>query len=534
MSVRTRFAPSPTGYLHIGGVRTALFNWLLARQNGGQFILRIDDTDAKRNVAEALQPILDGFKWLGIDWDEGPTEDGTDSKGPHGPYFQSQRLDKYQAAVAKLLASGHAYRDFATPAETTAEREAAEKEKRDFIYSRKWMAETDEQAAAFEAEGRKSVVRLKMPREGKCEFTDLIRGELSFDWAGEQDHVIQRNDGTCLYHLASVVDDHDLQITHVVRAIEHLSNTPRQIFIFQALGYDLPEFAHIPFVAEPGSKTKLSKRKIDKYFKNRDFKKLYDRGDSIANQIGIEPDPATFNPVLVDFYRKAGFLPDAIVNYLLLLGWSLDDKTEMFSRDAMLKHFSLNRVVKNEASFDPAKLTAFQGRYMNDLNMDTKVDICTSFLKQAKVVSDPVTENESAKIAAITAAADDRIELGGDILQFDGFFKEADSLSFEDKAFKKRLIKPESAGRLLAEFKKVLSTTSDFSAANMESVLKEWVEQQEIQIGDIIHALRVAVTGKAAGFGMFESLEILGQTESAKRIDVALERLEIERNKVDV
>ena len=200
----------------------------------------------------------------------------------------------------------------------------------------------------------------------------------------------------------------------------------------------------------------------------------------------------------------------------------------------MLKHFSLNRVVKNEASFDPAKLTAFQGRYMNDLNMDTKVDICTSFLKQAKVVSDPVTENESAKIAAITAAADDRIELGGDILQFDGFFKEADSLSFEDKAFKKRLIKPESAGRLLAEFKKVLSTTSDFSAANMESVLKEWVEQQEIQIGDIIHALRVAVTGKAAGFGMFESLEILGQTESAKRIDVALERLEIERNKVDV
>ena len=162
MTVRTRFAPSPTGYLHIGGVRTALFNWLLARQAGGQFILRIDDTDAKRNVAEALQPILDGFQWLGIDWDEGPTLDGINSVGPHGSYFQSQRLEKYQAAVQQLLASGHAYRDYATPAETAAEREAAEKEKRDFIYSRRWMAETDEQAAAFEAEGRQAVVRLNL------------------------------------------------------------------------------------------------------------------------------------------------------------------------------------------------------------------------------------------------------------------------------------------------------------------------------------------------------------------------------------
>lgn len=534
MSIRTRFAPSPTGYLHIGGVRTALFNWLLTRQSGGQFLLRIDDTDAKRNVAEALQPILDGFKWLGIDWDEGPTDDGKDSKGPHGPYFQSQRLDRYQEAVTKLLESGHAYRDFASPDETKAERESAEKEKRDFIYSRKWMAETDEQAAAFEAEGRKAVVRLKMPREGKCQFVDSICGDMNFDWALEQDHVIQRNDGTCLYHLASVVDDHDFKITHVVRGIEHLPNTPRQIFIFQALGFELPVFAHIPYVAEPGSKNKLSKRKIEKYMKNREFKKLYDQGEAIANQIGIETNPATFNPVLVDFYRDAGFLPDAIINYLVLLGWSLDDKTEMFTRDEMIKNFSLERVVKAAASFDPAKLTVFQGRYMNDLPAEQKTALCAAFLKNAKLISEDHDAATQQTLESVVKFADDRIEMAGDILQFSNFFVSADKMTFEDKAFTKRIVKPERAGHLLAEFKKVLTTTDDFSAANAESVLKTWVEQQEIKIGDIIHALRVAVTGKAAGFGMFESLEVLGRDECCQRIDVALQRLENQRTKCDV
>ena len=522
MSVRTRFAPSPTGYLHIGGVRTALFNWLLARQAGGQFILRIDDTDAKRNVAEALKPILDGFQWLGIDWDEGPTEDGTDSKGPHGPYFQSQRLDKYKAAVDQLLASGHAYRDYAKPEETAALREAAEKEKRDFIYDRRWMAETDEQAAAFEAEGRKAIVRLKMPREGKCEFTDLIRGEQSIAWGLEQDHVIQRNDGTCLYHLASVVDDHDLEITHVVRAIEHLSNTPRQIFIFQSLGYDLPQFAHIPFVAEPGSKKKLSKRDIAKYLNNRDFKKLYERGANIAGQVGIEQTPDSFNPVLTNFYKDTGFTPWAINNYLLLLGWSLDDKSEMFSREEMIRLFSLERVVKNEASFDPAKLTAFQSRYMNNMPADLKLDHCSDFLVRGGIVSSAQATSEREKIAAIITAADDRIEIAGDVLQFADFFEADDALAYEDKAFQKRLVKPEGAGHLLAEYKKILATTDDYSATNMESTLKAWIEQQGIKIGDIIHALRVALTGKGAGFGMFETMEILGRDHCVARIDATL------------
>ncbi len=371
--VRTRFAPSPTGYLHIGGVRTALFNWLFARQHGGQFILRIDDTDQQRNVQASLQPILDGFRWLGIDWDEGP-----DVGGPYGPYFQSQRSARHQAAVQELLARGCAYRDYARVEELQSEREAAEREKKSFVYSRRWMAETAAEQARWEAEGRQAVVRLKIPREGQCAFSDQIRGEVVFDWAAEQDHVIQRADGSCLYHLASVVDDHDFEITHVIRAVEHLSNTPRQIFIAQSLGYQLPVYAHLPYVAEPGSSNKLSKRKLNQYLKHRDFKALFDQGERIAKAMGLSVSAETFNPVIVDFYRETGYLPEAVVNYLLLLGWALDDRTENFTRDEMIQQFSLERVNRAPASFDPLKLLAFQDRYMRALPTEQKVSMVGS------------------------------------------------------------------------------------------------------------------------------------------------------------
>ena len=250
MTVRTRFAPSPTGYLHIGGVRTALFNWLFARQHGGQFLLRIDDTDQQRNVAEALQPILDGFRWLGIDWDEGPQD------------RRAVRAVLPVAAAAAvsgggkaLLQSGHAYRDYATTEEMKAEREAAEKDKRSFLYSRTMDGRDRRGRATFEAEGRKGVVRLKMPREGQCRFNDLVRGDVAFDWDNEQDHVVQRADGTCLYHLASVVDDHDFKITHVIRAVEHLSNTPRQIFICKAWATRCPSTPTCRTSPSPAART---------------------------------------------------------------------------------------------------------------------------------------------------------------------------------------------------------------------------------------------------------------------------------------
>jgi len=517
MSVRTRFAPSPTGFLHIGGVRTALFNWLFARGQGGQFILRVDDTDQQRNIEAALEPILNGFRWLGLDWDEGP-----EVGGPHAPYYQSKRSEKYQAAAEALLSSGAAYRDYAKTEEIQAEREQAQQAKEQFTYSRRWMAETDEQAAQFEAEGRQAVFRLKMPREGELLINDLVRGEVRFQWAREQDHVIQRADGSCLYHLATVVDDHDMQISHVIRAEEHLSNTPRQIFIAQALGYPLPEFAHLPYVAEPGSKNKLSKRKLEKYLKNRDFAQLKKHGETIAERLPLTIDADIFNPVIVDFYEQIGFLPDALLNYLLLLGWSLDDKTEEFSREEMIKHFSLERVNQSPASFDPQKLLAFQDRAMQQLPLKQKVARVLPFLQAAGLVPDPPPCDTAPKLTKIVEAAGDRIKIAGDILDYVDFYVADDRLEYDEKSFHKRLRKPEDAAELLRDFRQVLADLDSFAAETLETALKSFVEQRGIKIGQIVHAVRVAVTGKPVGFGLFETLAVLGQESSLARMDRAL------------
>ncbi len=518
MSVRTRFAPSPTGYLHIGGVRTALFNWLFARQHGGQFILRIDDTDQQRNVEEALQPILDGLHWLGIDWDEGP-----EVGGPFAPYYQSKRLDRYQAAVQKLLAGGYAYHDYATTAELQAEREAAEREKRPFRYSRKFMAETPADRAKFEAEGRQAVVRLKMPTEGKLVLDDLVRGRVEFDWISEQDHVVQRTDGTCLYHLANVVDDFDLQITHVIRAEEHLSNTPRQVFILEALGYPRPTYAHLPFVAEPGSRNKLSKRKLDKYLKNRDFAELVEHGRKIAQAIGHPTEADAFNPVIVDFYRTVGYLPEAIVNYMALLGWSLDDKTEHFSIEELIKSFSLERVNKAPASFDCKKLMAFEDWHFQQLAPERKLAMVTPFLEKAKFVASPISAEDRLLVEKVLAAAGDRIKTAGDILAFDEFFLADDQLSYDEKAFAKQMT-PDGLS-ILSKFRDRLLSVEPFDAATLDAAMHEFVTAEGIKIGQIIHPVRVATTGKAVGLGLFDTLAILGKQRVLRRIARSLAKI---------
>jgi glutamyl-tRNA synthetase len=515
--VRTRFAPSPTGYLHIGGVRTALFNWLFARRHGGQFILRIDDTDENRNQPEALQPILDGFRWLGIDWDE-----GAEVGGPYGPYNQSEKLERYQDAVCTLLDKGLAYHDYATPEELKAEREAAEREKRPFVYSRRWLAEMPTHRAKFEAQGRKGVVRLKMPREGYCEFLDHVRGPMKVEWAGEQDHVIQRADGSCLYNLANVVDDRDMKITHVIRAEEHLSNTPRQVFIARGLGCDLPHYAHIPFVAEPGSKNKLSKRKLAQYLKNPDFAKVYEHGVSIAARVGLQTNADTFNPVIVDFYREVGYLPDAVVNYLLLVGWSLDDRTEMFSRDDMIREFSLERVNKAAASFDAKKLFAFQERYMAALPSENKLAMVLPFLAKAGLIVVPPSDEITDNVSAIMRAAGDRIKVAGDILEYADFFTPDDRLPYDEKAFDKHLRKPAEAALLLSRVRDRLAAAHDFDAATLERLLTDFVNIEGIKLGQVVQALRVALTGKAASFGVYDILAILGKPHVMARIDRAL------------
>ena len=522
MSVRTRFAPSPTGYLHIGGVRTALFNWLFARHHGGQFLLRIDDTDAERNVAAALRPILEGFRWLGLDWDEGP-----EVGGPFAPYYQSQRGDRYRAEVDRLVASGAAYRDYATTEEIQAERETAQHQKRRFLYSRHWMAKTAVQAAAFEAEGRRAIVRLRMPREGLCAFHDLVRGDVELAWALEQDHVVQRADGTCLYHLASTVDDHDFAITHVIRAVEHLSNTPRQIFIATALGYALPAYAHLPYVAEPGSAEKLSKRKLSKYLRNHEFKKIHDHGAAIAEAQGLSITPESFSPVLVDFYRDVGYEPDALLNYLLLLGWSLDDRTEMFTRGQMVEQFSLERVNRSPASFDPQKLLAFQEGRMQALSVDARVARVLPFLERAGLVdgpSTPSTDDTRARTRQVVEAAGDRIKVAGDILSYPEFFQVDGEVAYDQKAFDKRVRKA-GVAPLLQRFRDQLGTTEPFDADTLDRTMHAFVATEGIAIGQVIHAVRVAVTGKAVGFGLFEGLAILGRDACVARIDRALAHL---------
>jgi len=351
----------------------------------------------------------------------------------------------------------------------------------------------------------------------------MVRGDMSFEWGGEQDHVIQRKDGSCLYHLTSVVDDGAFEISHVIRAIEHLPNTPRQIFIGQSLGLELPIYAHLPFVAEPGSSNKLSKRKLDKYLKNRDFKVLYDHGESIAEKIGFSASPETFNPVIVDFYREIGFLPDAIVNYLLLLGWSLDDKTEDFTREAMIRDFSLDRINKAPASFDPQKLTSFQSRYMWRLEMDAKLEMVLPYLEKAGLVSTPASNETIAKVKTVLEAANERISFAGDILDYAEFFQADDTLEYEEKAFRKRLVNAEAQRELLVKLRSVLPEVKDFSAENLDQFLHNFVEQEGVGMGMIVHAIRVAITGKAVGFGLFDIMAIIGKDGCMNRIDRALQ-----------
>lgn len=515
--VRTRFAPSPTGYLHIGGVRTALFCWLFARRHGGQFLLRIDDTDVERNIEAALEPILHGFRWLGLDWDEGPQVGG-----PHAPYFQSQRQARYQQAVAELLARGAAYRDYATAEELQAEREQAQAEKRPFLYSRRFMAETPADCARFEAQGRQAVVRLKMPREGSLVLHDLVRGEVVFEWAREQDHVIQRADGSCLYHLASVVDDYDFEITHVIRAEEHLSNTPRQVFIAQALGYPLPAYAHLPYVAEPGSKNKLSKRKLDKYLKHRDFALVFEHGLAIARAMGLATSAETFNPVVIDFYEQVGYLPDALLNYLLLLGWSLDDKTEFLTRQQMIDHFSLERVTRSPASFDPKKLWAFQDHYMQSLPLAEKVERMLPYLVRAGLLTAPVTAESRARLEQVIVACGERLKVSGDILTYGDFFFREPPV-YDEQALGKQLGKP-GAVELLARFAAGPLQTEPFTADALEQAMQAFVATEGVRVGDVIHPLRVAVTGKTVGPGLYDCLVILGQDACRRRIALALEK----------
>lgn len=519
MSVRTRFAPSPTGYMHIGGMRTALFNWLWSRHSGGSFILRIDDTDQQRNVAAAIEPILHAFRWLGLNWDEGP-----EIGGPYAPYFQSQRGDRYRAALEKLLTEGKAYRDYDPPELARQDREQAELEKRNYLNIRRSLDLSPEELAQYAAEGRPFVVRFKIDRTSKVAIEDLIRGHVEWDCGLIPDPVICRQDGSPLYNFASVVDDIHLQITHVIRSEEHLTNTAVQAMLFDALGGARPYFAHVPYVAAPSTTRKLSKRDLAKYQKNPQFKRLFEAADAILPQLGLALSES-LNPVMVSFYETVGFLPEAVLNGLARLGWSVDDKTENMSREFLVEHFTLERVVKGSAGFDPDKLLAFQEYWMAQLTLEQKVDRCLPYLVQAGWVTDANDSATRQFVSRLVTALGDRLKLFGDILRYDEYFVADDALTYDEKVLDKRLRKPAEAARLLREFRSQLETASAFEAPDLERLLHDWIAARSIEIGAIIHALRVATTGKGVGPGLFDCLALLGRERCLARIDRALSQL---------
>jgi glutamyl-tRNA synthetase len=313
-----------------------------------------------------------------------------------------------------------------------------------------------------------------------------------------------------------------MRISHVIRAEEHLPNTPRQAFIAQSLGYELPAYAHLPYVAEPGSKTKLSKRKLEKYLKNRDFAALMERGNSIATRLGLATTADTFNPVIVDFYEQIGFLPDALLNYLLLLGWSLDGEREEFSREAMVELFSLERVNKAPASFDPQKLLAFQDRAMQQVPLKQKVAKCLPFLQGAGLIASPPPCDTAPYLSAILEAAGDRVKMAGDVLDYAEFYVADDAMPYDAAAVEKRITKPENAKALLTAYAAELASVEPFEPAAIETHLKAFVERQGVKIGDLVHAVRVAISGKGVGFGLFETLAILGRERCVRRIERAL------------
>jgi glutamyl-tRNA synthetase len=523
--MRTRFAPSPTGYLHIGGVRTALFNWLLTRRHRGQFILRIDDTDAERNRPEALQPILDGFRWLGIHWDE-----GVEVGGPYGPYFQSQRLDLYREAAMRLVAEGRAYPCYRTTDELKAEREAAEKAKKPYVHRGQHRDTPPDECLRLLKE-KPAAVRLKVPLSQTIAIEDLIRGHVEWQSDLLGDPVILRPDGRALYNFATVVDDAAMKITHVIRAAEHLSNTAVQMVAYQALKYPAPEFAHVPVVNEPAPKKgvkyppdvkppnpnkKLSKREMKKFLTPEVRAKLYSVGWTDA-EIDSRDD---LNPATVAFYRELGYLPAGLVNYLGRLGWSLDDKAEIIPLDQMIANFDLARVNNAPASFDPDKLDWVCGEYMMNLPLAEKVKGVIPFLRRAGLVGDTIDAQLQSRLERIVEASGDRLKVFSDILIYAPPLLKPEPV-YDPKAVEKKLHK-EGVLDLLRAVKPRLAAVEQFEPVPLEKLVEAFAQERGMKPSPLIHGLRVSTTGVEIGLGLYDSLAILGRQEVLRRIDLAL------------
>lgn len=518
MTIRTRFAPSPTGYLHIGGVRTALFCWLLAKRHGGQFVLRIDDTDDARNRAEAVKPIIDGFKWLGMDWDEGPTPDASgDSFGPYKPYYQGQRNHIYEAAAMKLLAEGKAYPDYTTPAQQDAAREQAKLARKPYVH-RGTNRDVPAEENVRQYGAKKAPLLLKVEPGQWVRFTDAVKGSHEVNTDTIRDPMLLRgpdDKGLCraVYNFATVVDDIDFGITHVVRAIEHLENTPTQILMYQALGANLPTFGHVPQVYYNGEK--MSKRKTPPLSAD-EIAKLKACGWTDEEIKGRDD----LNIIAVAYYQEIGYLPEALINYLCRLGWSLDAETEFMTLDTLKSKFDLERVTDAPGNYDAKKLFWLQGEHMKLIPTAEKVERCIPFLRKAKLIGEVLDDATRAVLTKIVDASGDRIKLFSDVLAFASPILK-DAIETDPKAAEKAFKDP-AAKRQLAEIECVLRNCEPFDAATTDKAIHEFVAAKGVKINAIQLPLRVAVTGSGVGFGLFDTLAILGKDRVLQRIAAAL------------
>jgi nondiscriminating glutamyl-tRNA synthetase len=479
--IRVRFAPSPTGYLHVGGARTALFNWLFARHNGGDFVLRVEDTDTARNRDEFERGIFDGLRWLGLTWDEGP-----DIGGAYGPYRQSERQALYREAADKLRASGHVYECFCT--DTEPEAQSSETGTVDRTAA-SCPCRLLEPAVRLErmAAGEPAALRMAVDPTLAITVVDLIRGDVTFPPGTVPDFIVVKRDGGALYNFAVVSDDHSMRITHVIRGEEHLANTPKQLLIYDALGWQPPAFAHIPIILNE-QRRKLSKR-----------------------------DGATF----VNDYETMGFLPQALVNFLALLGWSPGDNREILSIEEMIHDFTLAGVVKHPAIFDPAKLAWMNKEYLKNVPPGELARMAATLLP---VLRPNAARKDAAHIARVTALLAERVRTIADIIEQGAYFFDADPPEPTAEALSKHCAAPDTSERLAA-VREALANADDFSATGVEAAIRGLAEAKGSKAATYIHPLRVALTGQAVSPGIFEVASILGRDVVLARIDALLKRL---------
>ena len=490
MSVRVRFAPSPTGFLHIGGARTALYNYLFAKHNNGQFILRIEDTDEVRSNDESVLAILHGMKWLGLDWDEGPiiNADGTMGlKGDFGPYFQLQRLETYKPYIQKLLDEGKAYKCFCSAEELAEKRKQAELEKRPPKYDNKCRNLTQAEIADYENQGIKPVIRFKNSGSGQTKVMDLIKGEISFENSLLDDFVIVKSSGVPIYNFAVVLDDALMKITHVIRGDDHISNTPRQIMLYKALDFELPIFAHIPMILGSDG-TRLSKR---------------------------------HGATSVLAYRDMGYLPEALVNYLSLLGWATADSQQLFKTGELIEKFELNDCSSSASIFDDKKLLWMNGEYIRAKSPDEFAEIALPILKAANLIKSELSADDKIYLQKMLALEQDKVKLLTEIpTLFD--FMLVEKIEY-NPADVEKVLKKDGAKKILEDMLKNIEALEVFSAENLENLCREYAEKEGLKTGQIFHPVRVATSGRTKGPSLFHYMEVLGKAKVMDRMRFALQ-----------